>query len=112
MNFLMSFEIGLHLMALIQNSVESIVNSGGSVIELRVSQRQSEIRFEVTDDGQGIPTHIQRHLFDPFFSGRKAGRGLGFGLSKAWRIARLHGGSLVFDRDYRPGTKFVLKIRS
>ncbi|MDA0284815.1 MAG: ATP-binding protein, partial [Planctomycetota bacterium] len=36
----------------------------------------------------------REHLFDPFFSGRQAGRGLGFGLSKCWQILRMHGGSI------------------
>jgi signal transduction histidine kinase len=31
-----------------------------------------------------------RHAFDPFFSGRQAGRGLGFGLCKCFRIAEMH----------------------
>ena len=36
----------------------------------------------------------REHLFDPFYSGRQAGRGLGFGLSKCWQILRLHGGTI------------------
>jgi C4-dicarboxylate-specific signal transduction histidine kinase len=34
-------------------------------------------------------------MFDPFYSGREAGRGLGFGLSKCWRIVTDHGGQVV-----------------
>ncbi len=43
------------------------------------------------DSGPGISPEHREHLFDPFFSGRQAGRGLGFGLSKAWRIIQMHG---------------------
>lgn len=50
--------------------------------------------LEVSDNGPGISDEIARHMFDPFFSGREAGRGLGFGLPKAWRIAESHGGQL------------------
>ncbi len=46
------------------------------------------------DTGPGIPSDVLHHLFDPFFSGREAGRGLGLGLSKAWRIVTEHGGVL------------------
>jgi C4-dicarboxylate-specific signal transduction histidine kinase len=38
-------------------------------------------------------------MFDPFFSGREAGRGLGFGASKAWRIVTDHGGQVVVQRS-------------
>jgi len=52
----------------------------------------------------------RRHLFDPFYSGREAGRGLGFGLSKVWTIAKLHGGSVEFDDQVKSGTRFVLRL--
>ena len=61
------------------------------------SNLKSEIpnlKLTVTDTGPGIPPAIRPHLFDPFFCGREAGRGLGLGLSKAWRIAELHGGTI------------------
>jgi len=34
-------------------------------------------------------------MFDPFYSGREAGRGLGFGASKAWRIVTDHRGQVI-----------------
>jgi signal transduction histidine kinase len=49
----------------------------------------------VTDHGVGIDETARAHLFDPFFSGRQAGRGLGFGLSKCWRIVTNHGGKIA-----------------
>ncbi len=50
--------------------------------------------LEVRDAGPGLDEIERRHLFDPFFSGRQAGRGLGFGLPKCWRIVTLHGGRI------------------
>jgi nitrogen-specific signal transduction histidine kinase len=51
-------------------------------------------RLEVGDNGPGLSDADRRHLFDPFYSGRQAGRGLGFGLCKCWRIVTAHGGSV------------------
>ncbi len=48
----------------------------------------------VRDDGPGFDAQVRRHLFDPFYSGREAGRGLGFGLSKCWRIVTDHHGRI------------------
>jgi signal transduction histidine kinase len=56
--------------------------------------RTPHLQLIVTDTGPGIPPAIRPHIFDPFFSGREAGRGLGLGLSKAWRIVELHGGTI------------------
>jgi signal transduction histidine kinase len=53
------------------------------------------IEISVADDGPGFSPREQAHLFDPFFSGREAGRGLGFGLCKAWRIVTDHGGEIA-----------------
>ena len=56
----------------------------------------------IRDAGPGLSPTDQRHLFDPFYSGRPAGRGLGFGLSKCWRIVTLHGGCLHVE-NVHPG---------
>jgi signal transduction histidine kinase len=65
-------------------------------------------QIAVTDDGPGIAAEIRDKIFDPFFSGREAGRGLGFGLSKCWRIVTLHGGRV--DVHSAPGQGATLTI--
>ncbi len=51
-------------------------------------------RLIVRDDGRGLTPEESVHLFNPFYSGRQAGRGLGFGLCKAWRLATQQGARL------------------
>lgn len=88
---------------LIKNSFEAIDQDGEIRVELdRISEEldhpsesdASHIRFSVSDNGVGLSEIERKHLFDPFYSGRQAGRGLGFGLSKCWQILRLHGGTI------------------
>ncbi len=55
------------------------------------------VAITIRDNGPGMPPEVRRHAFDPFFSGRGAGRGLGNGLSKCWRIITGHGGSVEID---------------
>ena len=86
------------LASLIQNSAEAIREDDGE-IEIRISRESDSLCFAVSDNGIGIDETVKQHLFDPFYSGREAGRGLGFGLSKSWRIAKLHGGSLTHRVD-------------
>ena len=81
-------QIHLVVAALCDNAREA---GGNAVIRLQKSE------MIVEDDGPGIPAEIRSLVFDPFFSGRQAGRGLGFGLSKSWRIMQQLGGSLRLD---------------
>ncbi len=48
----------------------------------------------VRDSGPGLSDAARVHAFDPYFSGREAGRGLGVGLCRVERIAQLHGGDV------------------
>lgn len=64
----------------------------------------------VEDTGPGIPPHVRRHLFDPFYSGREAGRGLGLGLAKCWRVVSLHGGRIDVTSAPRQGTIFSVTL--
>lgn len=76
---------------------------------LQLGQASHFLQVSVQDNGIGVDARVRRHLFDPFFSGREAGRGLGFGLSKTWRIVEQHGGEIVFDETLpqTQGARFV-----
>lgn len=65
----------------------------------------------VADDGPGIPAEVRPRLFDPFFSGREAGRGLGMGLAKCWRIVTSHGGEIAVEDRSPRGTIFRIRLR-
>jgi len=68
------------------------------------------IEIVIRDDGPGIATDVRRHLFDPFYSGRLAGRGLGLGLAKCWRIITNHGGSIEVDSPPEGGAVFRIRL--
>ena len=86
------------LASLIQNAAEAMRDDDGD-IEISIAREPKSLCFAVSDNGIGVDETVQQHLFDPFYSGREAGRGLGFGLSKSWRIADLHGGTLTHHID-------------
>lgn len=99
---------------LIHNSIEAILNSelpGRVIVSLRSEPRHGAVVLSVCDDGPGITDAVvRRHLFDPFFSGRSAGRGLGFGLSLAWQIVRSHHGMLLFEPTGEGGAGFHIAL--
>lgn len=66
--------------------------------------------ISVTNDGPGISSETRRRIFDPFYSGREAGRGLGFGLTKCWRIVTDHGGRLDVENLPGRGARFSIRL--
>ena len=51
-----------------------------------------------------------RRAFDPFYSGREAGRGAGLGLPKAWRLVELSGGTVLLDSRPGQGTRVSILL--
>jgi signal transduction histidine kinase len=100
--------IGTALRCLLQNGVEAAPANGWVRIKCRLQQSRLEIHVE--DNGPGVPQQVQENVFDPFFSGRSAGRGVGLGLSKVWRIAQLHGGNVTLENKLGQPTRFTLKL--
>ena len=68
------------------------------------------IEFIIEDNGSGLQGREREHMFDPFYSGREAGRGRGLGLSIAWRLARQLGGDIRFDEIPGGPTRFVQSL--
>ena len=67
-------------------------------------------RVTVRDNGPGFDEQVRRHLFDPFFSGRAAGRGLGMGLAKCWWIVQMHEGSIEVESQASKGATFSIAL--
>lgn len=99
-------QLGVALKALLRNALDA-VGQGGN-IHIASGLKDDQWILCVRDDGPGLSDHIREHLFDPFFSGREAGRGLGFGLCKCWRIAELHGGLVEVESTLGEGATFRL----
>jgi signal transduction histidine kinase len=104
-------QLNVALRAICQNAMESL-QSGGH-IEIAIDWNEEtpgEARIHIHDDGLGIKPEEQRHIFDPFYSARQAGRGLGLGLSKAWRIVTNHGGRIEAASQPGHGATFTITL--
>jgi signal transduction histidine kinase len=102
-------QLNVALRALCRNSLEAIGHDGRVEIELDETAQEAILR--VRDNGPGISEMARRHLFDPYYSERQAGRGLGLGLSKCWRIVVTnHHGSIAVESQPRSETIFTLAV--
>jgi hypothetical protein len=104
--------LAVALKNLVRNSLEALDVGGCVSVQCRQLDSASGGRLEiqVTDTGPGIPAEIRPRIFDPFFSGREAGRGLGLGLSKCWKIVELHGGQVNAEATGHTGATFKIQF--
>lgn len=90
---------------LLLNAIEASP-SGGSV-HVGVTGDDGSVRVVVSDDGPGIPDDVRDHVFDPYFTTRDAGNGLGLAVSR--EVMAHHGGSLSFETEIG-GTTFTIRL--
>ena len=100
--------------ALVVNSLEALRSGGEVAVWVREESPsqlgENTVSIVVADTGPGLTPRSKEHLFDPYFSGREAGRGLGLGLSKTWRIVTEHGGRIEVDADRDAGVAFTILL--
>ncbi len=82
---------------LIQNAIEAIENDGKIGIFTDISDDDG-ILFGVTDNGPGIPEELMSRIFEPFYTTKESGSGLG--LSLCHGIVEKHGGKIWLERGY------------
>jgi signal transduction histidine kinase len=102
------------LINLVQNAAESFEDGGAITLRARrdkvaLKGRTSDVVvLEVQDNGPGIPPEVEERLFDPFFSTKKDGTGLG--LTIANKIVEQHGGELTLRTETGRGTTFRVML--
>lgn len=93
---------------LARNALEA--TPSGGLVQFAASGDTRGLRWTVHDNGKGIGPGEGLHLFDPFYCGRTAGRGLGLGLPRAARIVSQVGGDLKWQSSPGSGTTFVATL--
>ena len=94
------------LLNLIRNAREAMQTGG--TLTLSTAAQDGEVQISVSDDGPGISEEVQKRLFEPFFSTKQGGTGLGLSVSR--QIIQAHRGSLVLQSAPGKGTTFVMRL--
>jgi signal transduction histidine kinase len=92
--------------------------AGGNWIGVFASETRDKdralVEIRVADRGPGIPQDEQKHIFEPFFRGRRAiedqTHGAGLGLNLAKKIVEAHGGAIRVKSEPMKGTEFIVRI--
>ncbi len=91
---------------LIQNAAEALSPNGEAVVELSVEDGSASVT--IRDAGRGMPAEVQERAFEPFFSTRSEGTGLGLPIAR--RIASAHNAELTLQSSPGQGTTAVVTL--
>jgi signal transduction histidine kinase len=81
---------------------------GGGSITLQVGNEPGHVCLSVIDTGQGIAPDVLARIFEPFFSTKSAGSGLGLPTTR--KIIEAHHGTLDVQSEVGKGTKFTIRL--
>ncbi|MEQ8465973.1 PAS domain-containing protein [Coleofasciculus sp. E1-EBD-02] len=79
-------------------------------ISTEIAELNSTVIIRISDNGLGIPAHLQEHLFEPFFTTKPVGQGTGLGLAVSYQIIEKHKGKITCNSQVGIGTEFVIEI--
>jgi signal transduction histidine kinase len=100
------------LLNLLRNAAEAMTAGGRLEVSAHVlgPDERGALELVIADTGQGIaPEHLAK-IFDPFFSTKEGGTGLGLALTQ--QIIVEHGGSIAVSSEVGRGTRFVIRLPS
>jgi signal transduction histidine kinase/CheY-like chemotaxis protein len=94
---------------LIRNAAESIREGGRpGTVRVKTANRHGVLRVVVEDDGPGIPVEVLPRIFDPYFTTKERGTGLGLAMSAG--IVKAHGGHIRAENRPRRGARFLVDL--
>ena len=98
------------ILNLLHNAVDATVAAGDGVRAIRISTfgGNNRLVLEVADSGGGVPEHLRPKVFEPFYTTK--GDGTGIGLSICYRIVADHGGRLLIGDSALGGAAFIVEL--
>ncbi|WP_240800882.1 ATP-binding protein [Vibrio sp. Hep-1b-8] len=98
------------LVNLISNAIDAVENKSEPLILVSVARVDNNVTIAVKDNGKGIIEDDIPHIFDPFYTRKEVGKGLGLGLSIAFNIIKDFGGSIRVHSQPEFGSEFVVHL--
>ncbi|MHC1745322.1 MAG: nitrogen regulation protein NR(II) [Syntrophobacteraceae bacterium] len=98
------------LLNLILNAIDAMPDGGTISISGETNEPSDFVLLKVSDTGHGIDPKDLPRIFEPFYSTKIDGKGVGLGLSMVHGIIREHGGMVEVDSEPGKGTTFIIKL--
>lgn len=100
------------IMNLLSNAVESMAGVTKKRLAIKTFRKESgkAVGIEIIDTGAGIPREMMSKIFEPFYTTKRKGKGVGLGLSVVYGIIKEHGGRIYVDSTPEKGTSFSITL--
>lgn len=100
-------KLAIALLNLLVNAVEAVDEKTGK-LKIEIATKNKQIDIAISDNGKGIPTQDLNKLFEPFFTSKKGGTGLG--LTATYNIITKHDGTIKVQSEPGKGTTFYITL--
>jgi nitrogen fixation/metabolism regulation signal transduction histidine kinase len=95
------------LVNLYDNAV-TMMPGGGTAVHISIQRAGDDAVIRVADNGPGIPPEHRARIFEPYFTTRREGTGLGLAMVK--NVVLLHGGDVAVESTVGAGTTFIVRL--
>ncbi|ETI59113.1 ATP-binding protein [Marinomonas profundimaris] len=96
---------------LISNAVDALSSASVKQLSITVYELNDSVMIDVKDSGIGIEEDKLEQIFDPFFTQKEVGQGLGLGLSISYNIVQDFGGNIRVASTPEDGSRFTLELK-
>jgi signal transduction histidine kinase len=79
-------------------------------VSVSTKKKNNQLLLSLKDNGTGIPQALQEKIFQPFFTTKAAGFGVGLGLSISYDIIKAHGGEIKVQSEEGKGSEFLVVL--
>jgi len=93
---------------LIKNALEACDLLENPIIQVNIKKKNKNVLIDVIDNGVGIPEEIRTKIFEPKFTTKSSGMGLGLGMVK--NLVSSYGGNISFKSTINSGTSFLISF--
>ncbi|MBK5441601.1 ATP-binding protein [Peribacillus sp. TH24] len=97
------------LLNLVLNSIQAVEETEHKTIKITIDKMNEKTgRIVIADTGKGMKQEEQNHIFEPFFTNKE--KGVGLGLTLSYRLIKENNGDIYVKSYLNSGTKFVILL--